>query len=199
MRKISKSKARSRKMMLRVFTRWFLYALVMLLFFAAECNPLIKDYCPLVLIPLATAVAMQEGDLAAGVFGVICGLLLDMASGDTVLGFSALWLLAACPFISLVSNFYIRKTFMSHFILNGAVVIVMAALDFLFLHWVWEGSASVISFWKSVFPAYSGAIVFAIPVYLIVYLITNSLRPKEERRLEESAQTAEESDDKERE
>ncbi|MGN1120151.1 MAG: hypothetical protein ACI4Q4_07315, partial [Oscillospiraceae bacterium] len=60
------------------------------------------------------------------------------------------------------------------------------------------GSASVISFWESVFPAYSGAVLWSIPVYFLMGFISSSLRPKEERRLEESAQSAEESDDKER-
>lgn len=184
-------------MMLRAFMRWFLYAVVLLIFFAAECNPLIKDFCPLLIIPVATSVAMQEGDLAAGIFGTVCGLLLDTANGTAVLGFSALWLLVLCPLISLLSSFYIRSSFMSHFIINAAVVVVMAGLDTLFLHWVWEGSGSAVSFWESVFPAYSGAIVFSIPVYLLMRLISVSLKPKEERRLEESAQTAEEAEDKE--
>lgn len=195
MKTISKSKARSRKMMLRIFLRWFLYAMVLLVFFALEGNPPIRDYCPLVIIPIATAVAMQEGDLASGIFGAVCGLLLDAASGVTVMGFSALWLLAACPIISLLSSFYIQRSFMSHFILNAAVTVVMGAMDMLFLHWVWEGSASVISFWESVFPAYSGSLLFSIPIYFLIRFISVSCRPKEERRLEESANSSEGTDE----
>lgn len=198
MKKISVSKARSRKIMLRCFLRWFLYAAVLLLFYLFEGNPLIRRYCPLLLIPLATAVAMNEGDLSAGIFGVFCGLMLDIANGVTVVGFSALWLLAACPFVSLASRFWIKVNFISHFILNAAVTAVMAAMDMLFLHWVWEGNASVISFWRTVFPAYAGAIIFSIPVYFLVRLISRRLRPKEERRLEELTQSAEEAEDKER-
>lgn len=199
MKKIQGSRARSRKMMLRGFLRWLLYAAVLLLFYLFECNPLIRGYCPLLMIPLATAVAMYEGDLAAGVFGTFCGLMLDIANGVTVAGFSALWLLCACPFISLLARFWIKATFISHFIVNAAVAVVMGAMDFLFLHWMWEGAGSSVSFTRSILPAYGGAILFSIPIYLLVTFIVNRLRPKEQRRLEESAQSAEEAEYKEKE
>lgn len=198
MKKITGSKARSRKMMLRGFLRWLLYAAVLLLFYLFECNPIIRGYCPLLIIPLATAVAMYEGDLAAGVFGTFCGLMLDMANGITVVGFSALWLLCACPFISLLARFWIKATFISHFIVNAAVSVIMGAMDFLFLHWMWEGAESAISFTGVVVPSYGGAVLFSIPIYFLVTFIVNKLRPKEQRRLEESAQSAEESEYKEK-
>lgn len=198
MKKITGSKARSRKMMLRGFLRWLLYAAVLLLFYLFECNPIIRGYCPLLMIPLATAVAMYEGDLAAGVFGTFCGLMLDMANGITVVGFSALWLLCACPFISLLARFWIKATFISHFIVNSAVSVIMGAMDFLFLHWMWEGAESMISFTGVVLPSYGGAVLFSIPIYFLVTFIVNKLRPKEQRRLEESAQSAEESEYKEK-
>lgn len=188
---------RSRKKAFRVFTRWFLYVVLLLWFYVSQCNPIIRGYCPLLLIPLATAVAMWEGDLSAGIFGAFCGIMLDTATGVTVVGFSALWLLAACPFISLLTRFWVKKNFLSYFIFNTAVVSIMAAMDMLFLHWVWEGADSVISFRKSVLPAYGGAIFFSVPVYFLVRLIYVKSLPKEERKLEESAQNAESAEEKE--
>lgn len=181
--------------MIRVFLRWFLYAALLIFFYACECNPLIRGYCPLLLIPLATSVAMQEGELAAGIFGAACGLMLDMANGVTVLGFSAMWLLAACPFISLLSRFFVKSNLLSHFIMSTAVVVLMAAMDMLFLHWVWEGAGAVISFQRTVLPSYGGAILFSIPIYLLISLISAKLRSHEQQHLDESAQTAEESED----
>lgn len=195
---LSVSKARSRRVMLRGFLRWLLYAAVLLIFYLWLTNPLIKGFCPLLLIPLATAVAVYEGEFAAAVFGVFCGLMMDIASG-TIAGFSSLWLLVCCPVISLLSQFWVKTNALSHFLLNASVCVVMGFLDFLFLHWVWEGADSGISFVRSVIPAYTGAVVAAFPVYLIVWLINKKLRPKEQRHLEESAQTAEESVDKVRE
>ncbi len=195
--KIQGSKAKSRKAMLRSVLRWLLYAAVLLVFYACECNPLIRGFCPLLIIPLATAVAMHEGDLAAGIFGAVCGLMLDMASG-TLLGFSALWLLVCCPVLSLLSSFWVKVNYISHFVLNAAVTIVVGGLDFLFLHWVWEGAESAISFTKSVLPAYLGAIVFSIPVYFLVRYIGNRTRIKEQRRLEESVTVTEDPNNKAR-
>ena len=192
---MSLRKARTRRAMFRVFLRWFLYAALLVFFYVSECDPLIRGYCPLLLIPLATAVAMHEGDLAAGVFGTLCGLMIDMASGVNVLGFSALWLLAACPLISLLGRFWVKSNLFSHFLLNTAVTVVMAGVDMLFLHWVWEGADSVISFQRVILPSYGGAILFSIPVYLLIHLISTRLRPQERQRLEESAHSAEDSED----
>ena len=72
MQRVSSGKRRSRKAALRCFLRWLSYAAVLLLFFVFETNPIIPRFCPLLLIPLATAVSMFEGDLAAGIFGVFC-------------------------------------------------------------------------------------------------------------------------------
>lgn len=193
------SKARSRRAALRCFLRWFSYSAVLMLFFVMEGNPVIRGFCPLLLIPLATSVAMCEGDLAAGVFGVFCGLMLDIANGVTVTGFSALLLLCACPFISLMSRFVIKKTFVSHLIMNAAITIVMALFDFVFLHWVWEGAQSVISLRKVVLPAYGGAVFWSIPIYALVSFISARFRPKEQQRLAESAQNAEEQENMEKE
>lgn len=191
---ISRSRARSRRMMLRVFMRWFLYAAVLLLFYLWETNPLIKGFCPLLIIPLATAVAMYEGELAAAVFGVSCGLMLDMASG-TILGFSSLWLLGMCPVVSLLSQLCVKINAASHFVVNFAVTLVMGFLDFLFIHWVWEGGQSHIAFVHEVLPAYLGSVIGAVPVYFIVKLISRRFRERVERRPEESSLTQEDAKD----
>ena len=192
--RISRSRARSRRIMLRGFLRWLLYAAVLLLFYMLECCSMIRGFIPLLIIPLATAIAMREGELAAGIFGAVCGLMLDMASG-TITGFSALWLLMCCPFISLLSRFWIRVNIFSHLILNAAVCVLMGFLDFVFLHWVWEGAQSSISFVHTILPGYGGAMLLAAPVYLLVYVIWSRLRPREERRLEDSVQSAQNADE----
>ena len=56
----------------------------------------------------------------------------------------------------------------------------------------------MISFTHSVLPAYGGAVLLSVPIFLLVRLVSRKTRPAEERRLEESAQEAEEAEDKER-
>lgn len=193
-KKISRIKARTRRARLCGFLRWLCYSLVLLLFYLWEVAPLIRGWCPLLIIPLATAVAMFEGEFAAGVFGVFCGFMLDIASG-TLIGFSSLWLLAACPTISLLGQFWLKRSWVTHLVMNTITVILICGLDFLFLHWVWERELSGISFVHSLLPAYLWAIVLSLPVYLLVRFISMSFRPKEERRLEEAA--ADSSDEEE--
>ena len=196
MKKTSWIISRSRKATLRVILRWALYSAALLLMFVFLRNPVIKGWCPFAIIPLAIAVSMFEGDLAAGIFGAICGLMLDIASGTTA-GFYALWLLCACPVVSLLSRFWIKVNIVSHFVINAAVSVIIALLDITFLHWVWEGAQFGISFVSVILPAYCGSILLAAPVYLLVSLIVKKLRPDEKRKLEESARSAEDSESKE--
>ncbi|MGN0678181.1 MAG: hypothetical protein ACI4JS_00800, partial [Oscillospiraceae bacterium] len=177
---------------------WALYSAALLLFYLFETNPLIRGFCPLLIIPLATAVAMFEGDLAAGIFGAVCGLMLDMANGVTVLGFSGLWLVCLCPAITLLSRFWVRVSALSHFVMNAAATVIMAFMDMIFLHWVWERSQSVISLRSAVLPSYGGAILFSIPIFYLVRLISVKMRPAQQQKLENSANNAEESASKEK-
>ena len=89
-KKISRIKARTRRARLRGFLRWLCYSLVLLLFYLWEVAPLIRGWCPLLIIPLATAVAMFEGEFAAGVFGVFCGFMLDIASGTLIISLKSM-------------------------------------------------------------------------------------------------------------
>ena len=172
--------------MFRCFMRWFCYSAVLLVFYLWEVAPLIRGWCPLLIIPLATSASILEGELAAGVFGVFCGFMLDVASG-TLPGFSSLLLLICCPMISLLGQFVLRSNWFSHAVMNLITVVFMAGMDFLILHWVWERESSGISFVRTLLPAYSWAIVFSIPIYFLVRFISGKFRPKEERRLEEAA------------
>lgn len=191
------NRARNRRAMIRAVLRWAFYSALMIVFYLFSCNPIIRGFCPLLLIPLATAVAMKEGDLASGVFGMLCGLMMDIANGNSLVGFYALWLLFACPCISLLSRFLIKVNFVSHFVLNFAVSALIALLDMLFLHWVWEGTQSVVSFVRVVLPSYFGAVLFSIPIYFLISLVVSRLRPDERGNLDASANNAEESENNE--
>ncbi len=193
-KRISRSKARTRRARLRGFLRWLCYSLLLLLFYLWEVAPLIRGWCPLLIIPLATAVAMFEGEFAAGIFGVVCGLMLDIASG-TLIGFSSMWLLVICPTISLLGQFWLKTSWLTHLVMNTITVVFICSMDFLFLHWVWERESSGISFVHSLLPAYLWAIILSLPVYFLVRFISGKFRPKEERRLEEAA--ADSSDEEE--
>ncbi len=190
-------RARTRRAMMKVVIRWAFYVALMILFYLFLCNPLIKGFCPLLLIPLATAVAMHEGDLSSGIFGMFCGFLMDMASGSSIVGFYALWLLFACPCISLLSRFLIKVNFISHFVINVVVSAAVAILDMLFLHWVWEGTQSIFSFVRVVLPSYFGAILFSVPIYFLISLVVSRLKPSDRRKLENSAQNAEDAENSE--
>lgn len=196
MKKSLGNRARNRRAVIRAVVKWVFYSVLMIVFYLFSCNPIIKGFCPLLLIPLATAVAMREGDLASGIFGMMCGLMMDMANGSSLVGFYALWLLSVCPVISLLSRFLIKVNFISHFVLNAAVSALIAVLDMLFLHWVWEGNQSVVSFVRVVLPSYFGAVLFSVPIYFLLSLVVTKMYPDEKKKLDSSSRNSDEEEEK---
>ncbi len=196
MKKSLGNRARNRRAVIRAVMKWVFYSVLMIVFYLFSCNPIIKGFCPLLLIPLATAVAMREGDLASGIFGMMCGLMMDIANGSSLVGFYALWLLSVCPMISLLSRFLIKVNFISHFVMNAAVSALIAVLDMLFLHWVWEGNQSVVSFIRVVLPSYFGAVLFSVPIYFLLSLVVTKMYPDEKKKLDSSAQNSDEEEEK---
>ena len=59
-------------------TKWVCYALLMLLCTVLQTLPglfRLGEAKPLWLLPLALAVAVEEGEFAGGIFGAVCGLM----------------------------------------------------------------------------------------------------------------------------
>ena len=64
--------------------KWVCYALLMLLCTVLQTLPglfQLGEAKPLWLLPLALAVAVEEGEFAGGIFGAICGLTWDYTAG----------------------------------------------------------------------------------------------------------------------
>ena len=63
---------------------------------------------PVLLIPCAVCYAVRESPFNSALFGCVCGLLLDSASG-TLTGFNAIILMWASLFISLLFHYVLRR------------------------------------------------------------------------------------------
>ena len=85
-------------------TKWVCYALLMLLCTVLQTLPglfRLGEAKPLWLLPLALAVAVEEGEFAGGIFGAVCGLMWDYTAGRTA-GLLAFELLLLCFLLSAV-------------------------------------------------------------------------------------------------
>ena len=102
--------------------KWVCYALLMLLCTVLQTLPglfRLGEAKPLWLLPLALAVAVEEGEFAGGIFGAVCGLMWDYTAGRTA-GLLAFELLLLCFLLSAVMQLYFKT--------SAANVVLLAVL-----------------------------------------------------------------------
>ena len=119
-------------------TKWVCYALLMLLCTVLQTLPglfRLGEAKPLWLLPLALAVAVEEGEFAGSIFGAVCGLMWDYTAGRTV-GMLALELMILCFGVSVVVQLYLKDT-PSNFVLLAVVcALLVLSADWLFFYYM---------------------------------------------------------------
>ena len=118
--------------------KWVCYTLLMLLCTVLQTLPglfRLGEAKPLWLLPLALAVAVEEGEFAGGIFGAVCGLMWDYTAGRTV-GMLALELMLLCFGVSVVVQLYLKDT-PSNFVLLAVVcALLVLSADWLFFYYM---------------------------------------------------------------
>ena len=117
-------------------TKWVCYALLMLLCTVLQTLPglfRLGEPKPLWLLPLALAVAVEEGEFAGGIFGAVCGLMWDYTAGRTA-GLLAFELLLLCFLLSAVMQLYFKTSAANVVLLETAAAGALAGLAVLLLH-----------------------------------------------------------------
>lgn len=181
--RILTSKATTRKAMFRTVLRWFFYAVVLLVFYMWEINPVIfGTFQPLLIVPLATAVAMYENEFSGTLFGVFCGLMMDIASG-TLLGFTSMWLMLCCLGASLLTSNLIKLNVINHLWITLVSCAFVGFMDFVFVHYVWERQNAIVSLTGRIIPSLAGAVIFAPVVYFLTKFIYIKLGLNTKKRL----------------
>ena len=153
--------------------KWICYTLLMLLCTVLQTTPglfQLGTAKPLWLLPLALAVAEEEGEFAGAIFGAVCGLMWDYTAGRTV-GMLAFELLILCFLLSAGMQLYFKTSASNFVLLATAVAALVLTLDWLFFYYM---------------PGYSGAgerylwfvlptVVLTIPVCFAVFWIVRRI------------------------
>lgn len=168
--------------------RWTSYGLLLLFFYSMQTNSLLSFTPPLV-IPLATAVALFEGEIESGVFAIFCGFLNDMAS-DRLFGFTSFWLLALCVGISLIKSHVLKSNFANYIWQTAITLAFIALVDFLFFHWLFEGNMAWLAFYTFTIPSATVAILVSPIIYIIIRKLRLALSEKEEKTLNQAVDKA---------
>lgn len=150
--------------------RWVFYTLTLMLFYGISAGGVFSTWQPVMILPLCAAVAMFEGELASGVFGMFCGFAMDMASGK-LFGFTALWLLPCAVLIALLITHLIRVNLINHLWMTAVVCLIVGFMDYVFSYLLWDAEGAPILLTHFILPSYISAAVLAPPIFLLVKLI----------------------------
>lgn len=183
--KINSAVAYTRKMKTKVFFKWFFYSLSLVILYSIMSCGIFELWQPYFIIPLAIAVSMREQEFASSVFGIICGFMLDISIG-TLFGFYAVCLMPCCFLTSLFSRNLIKVNFLNHIIFTAAATLISFSMYYLFNYAIWntEGREIIIS--KILVPSFFATVITALPVYLLVRLISRKLGLEENIDLNEA-------------
>lgn len=156
----------ARKRALALLLRHGCYLLLILCAYVLQTTPGFLTFFgvkPVLLVPLALCIAVQEGAFTGALYGALAGLFWDIGSGR-VAGFFGILLMAACFFCAVLVALYLRDTLLNLSLLTGLVMLLLLSLDFLFSYYLQghEGLARLYLLRVLPVAAASAAVTFAL-------------------------------------
>lgn len=140
---------------------------------------------PILLIPAALCIAVNNGQICAAITGAVCGFLIDISCGK-IIGYNAVILAVFCILISLIFELYLKNRFLNILIASAITSFIIGWLDYKFYYEIWNYDNVNRIFSKVTLPVCVYTIISTIVVYLVIKLINHFLTPKEHHTLEEA-------------
>ena len=186
----------TRKMKIRIFLRWFLYALTLVLLYSLMSSGTFGAWQPFMIISFAIGVAIHEHEFSSSIFGIFCGFMLDIAMG-TLFGFFAVLMMPFCFLVSLLARNLIRVNLLNHLISTVITTLISFSMYFLFNYVIWNVSSREIVITGVLIPSFIATVITAPLMYLLSRLIWRKLTLDDSSDLmeavEEAAENSEES------
>ena len=193
---INSGSAYTRKTKLRIFLRWFLYALTLVLLYSLMCSGTFGTWQPFLIISFAIGVAIHEHEFSSSIFGIFCGFMLDIAL-DTLFGFFAVLMMPFCFLVSLFARNLIRVNFINHLISTAITTLFSFSMYYLFNYVIWDVSNREIVITSVLLPSFIATVLTAPLMYFLSRIIWRRLSLDDSADLmeavEEAAEIADES------
>ena len=166
----------------RRYLKWTAYGLILLLALllqsAPHLFPVVAGGRPVLLLPLAVAIAMFEGPVGGAAAGVAAGLLWDLFS-SRLLGFNALILLFVCCGCGLLIQLLMRNNLLSFLMLTGGTLVIQGILDWFVNHVLVSQAEPVYTLLHILLPNAVYTLALSPLLYAAVYGTARLLRRRE--------------------
>ena len=191
---INSGGAYTRKMKMRIFLRWFFYALTLVLLYSLMSCGVFGVWQPFLIISFAIGVSIHEHEFSSSIFGIFSGLMLDIAM-DTLFGFFAVLMMPFCFLVSLLARNLIRVNFVNHLISTVVTTLFSFSMLYLFNYLIWNVSNRWIIISSVLLPSFIATVVTAPLMYFLSRLIWRKLRLDDSSDLIEAVEEAAENAD----
>ena len=114
--------------------KWLWYILILIIAYVCQTTPdlfAVFGHKPYFIVPVAVAVGVFEGEIAAAAIGAVAGLLWDLSSAR-IAGLHGVVLCVLCVTCCLLCLHYVRPTWFGISGLCGAVTLLAALTDYAF-------------------------------------------------------------------
>lgn len=170
----------------KTFFRWLIYYfLIIASFILMTSGTWLK---PVLLVPIALCIAMENDLMGSAFTGAFCGFLTDIACGR-LFGYNAVLLTVFCVGFSLIFELYLRQRFITYIVMTAAVSFLQCWLDYKFYYEIWDYEDVGRIFTGVTLHVWVYTVIAAVVIYLITRLINHFLMPKVHLTIEEVIQT----------
>lgn len=166
--------------------RWIAYyLLIMLSFIIMTSGTWLK---PVLLVPVALCIAVNNDLLGSAFTGAFCGLLTDIACGR-LFGYNAVLLTVFCVAVSLSFELCLRYKFINFLWVNAVVSFLQCWLDYKFYYQIWNYPDVERIFTHVTMHVWISTVIASVVIYLIFKVINHFLLPKTHLTIEEVIKT----------
>lgn len=128
--------------------KYILYSFLMIVLYVLQTDPnftLSSGTGPVLVLPFAVAVAMFDGQLAGGLFGLFAGILCDTSS-SVLFGFGSILYLVICTAVGLLVLYFMQPSLTNSIIFTGSGFAVRLLLEYFFYYamWGYENSSQIL-------------------------------------------------------
>ena len=160
--------------------KYLIYTFLMLIMYVFQTTPNFLSFFsakPLLVLPLAISIAMLEGELAGGLFGLFAGILCD-TSAITIFGINSLIYMSACVLIGLLVIYYMQPSKLNSLIFTGIVLSFRELFEYFFYYVMWDYENISLVLLHNMLPMIVVTLIFTIPIFCLVRKIHTIYRQK---------------------
>ena len=157
-----------------IFFRYFAYSILIILLLVLQSTPNLFPEIfgskPLFLVTFSLCVASKEDKISSLIFGAVCGVLTDIATGGSI-GFFAILLTLICYAEAHIFSTYFKSSVVSVLIVGIITVPILIFLYFL----IFIAFAGISDCWTYFVNHYISRIVYTFLMIIPLYFVQNFL------------------------